>query len=142
MLDGLQRTTPRSAEIGLAVVRVGFGLTLFLSHGIGKLGNLAAFTGSVAAKGIWLAELTAPAAALSEAFGGLLLALGLFTRPAAFFVLVTMLVAAFVVHAGDPFGRRELALAYACVGVAMLIAGAGRFSLDGLWRARRAGRPS
>jgi putative oxidoreductase len=74
---------------------------------------------------------------LSEVLGGLLLALGLFARPAAACVAVTMLVAAFVVHAGDPFGRRELALAYACVAIGVLLAGPGRYSLDAWWRSRR-----
>jgi len=142
MLDRLQTTTLRGAEIGLCIVRVGFGMTLSLSHGVGKLGKLESFTDKVAAQGIWLAEVTAPAAAVSEALGGLLLALGLFTRPAAVFVVATMLVAAFVAHAGDPFSRRELALAYACLGVALAVAGPGRFSLDGLWRAHRRGGPA
>jgi putative oxidoreductase len=137
MLDRLQDTTVASSALGLGVIRVGFGVTLALAHGFGKLRDLGEFTGKVVAKGIWLAEVMAPAAVLSEVLGGLLLALGLFARPAAACVAVTMLVAAFVVHAGDPFGRRELALAYACVAIGVLLAGPGRYSLDAWWRSRR-----
>ena len=46
--------------------------------------------------------------------------------PAAF----TMGVAAFVVHAGDPLGDKELAIIYCVSFVAVAALGAGRWSLD------------
>ena len=46
--------------------------------------------------------------------------------PAAF----TMGVAAFVVHAGDPLGDKELAIMYCVSFVAVAALGAGRWSLD------------
>jgi putative oxidoreductase len=52
------------------------------------------------------------------------------------FVLVTMLVAAFHVHATDPFSKKELALAYATAALAILLAGPGRLSLDARFRKR------
>jgi uncharacterized membrane protein YphA (DoxX/SURF4 family) len=36
------------------------------------------------------------------------------------------------VHATDPYQKKELALAYVVIGLAILIAGPGRFSLDAL----------
>lgn len=84
-----------------------------------------------------LAEVLGPSAALSEFAGGLLVALGLFTRPAAASVLLTMLGAAFVVHGDDPFARKELALAYAVAALALVIAGGGRWSVDGVVWGRR-----
>lgn len=80
--------------------------------------------------GFPLPALFAWAAALSELGGGLLLAIGLLTRPAALTVLITMLVAAFVRNAGAPFGDRELALLYGIAALLFLLAGAGRYSLD------------
>jgi putative oxidoreductase len=41
-----------------------------------------------------------------------------------------MAVAAFVVHAGDPWAKKELALLYAVPYLALLLAGGGRFALE------------
>jgi putative oxidoreductase len=41
-----------------------------------------------------------------------------------------MLVAAFIIHGGDGFGKQELPLHYILVYLVLLIAGAGKFSLD------------
>lgn len=77
----------------------------------------------------------------AELFCAGLLVLGLGTRLAAVPLLITMLVAALVIHAGDPFGRRELALAYAVSALVLAVAGGGRFSLDA-WIASRRKRAS
>jgi putative oxidoreductase len=111
-------------------LRAWFGLLLAFAHGLGKVSALAAFSAKVAAQGFPLPGLLGPAAALSEFVGGILLALGLVSRVAAGFVLVTMLTAAFHVHAADPFQRKEFALAYAVAALTVLVAGPGRFSLD------------
>ena len=41
-----------------------------------------------------------------------------------------MLVAAFIQHAGDPFGSREKALLFALIFIAILLLGPGPFSVD------------
>lgn len=112
------------------LVRVCFGATLALAHGLGKVSDLGKFIGGLEGRGFPLPGLFGPAAALSEFLGGLLVAIGLFARPAALFVAITMLVAALHVHGGDPFQKKELALAYAVAALAVLIAGPGRYSLD------------
>lgn len=52
------------------------------------------------------------------------MALGLATRPAAFFAACTMFVAAFIRHATDPFSKKELALAYLVIFIALILTGA------------------
>jgi putative oxidoreductase len=62
------------------------------------------------------------------------MAIGLLTRPAALFGAVTMAVAFFVHHSGDPFGDRELAMLYGTVMLAFALLGSGKASLDHLLR--------
>jgi len=119
------------AAIGILLLRLvaGFGMA---THGYQKVfgGHMEQFTEGVRALGFPLPLVFAWLAALSELLGGILVALGLKARVAAAFAFVTMAVAAFVQHAGDPFAARELAMLYlACFGAIMLI-GAGKFSLD------------
>ncbi len=122
--------TSRATDLGLLVLRLGFGLTLAFAHGLGKIPPSDGFIEGTAGMGFPLPVLFAWAAALSEFLGGLLIAVGLATRPAAVFVGITMAVAAFVRHGADPFGDKEMALLYLFAALALALAGAGRFSLD------------
>lgn len=128
---------PQPVDLGLLVLRVFAGLSLALAHGVGKLPPSERFLAGVVEMGFPFPTFFAWAAGFSETFGGLLLALGLLTRPAALSILATMGVAAFVRQAGDPFLERELAFLYGAVAVHFLLAGPGRLSVDHL--VRRAG---
>ena len=121
------------ASAGLLVLRLVIGLA-FVFHGYGKISNPFAWMGANAAVPGVLQAL----AAVSEFFGGMAWMLGLLTPPASFGIACTMAVAVWT-HANvlhDPFvslrgGRSyELAAAYLCVAVLLLLAGPGRFSLD------------
>ena len=113
----------------MLVLRLVFGLGL-MRHGMGKWGQMDAFTQTVAGLGFPLAEQAAWAAMGSEFLGGGLWMLGWKTRLAAFFVGVTMSVAVFLQHAQDPFEKKELALAYLAVALVLFVAGPGRWSMD------------
>jgi len=125
------QSSPKQIDAGLLLLRLWFGLLMAFGHGWSKLSGLSGFADKVAAMGLPAPTVMATMAALSEFAGGLLLALGLLTRFAGVAVLGTMLVAAFVVHADDPFLiKKEFALAYAAVALALAIAGPGGHSLD------------
>jgi putative oxidoreductase len=130
LLARLAGATPWAYDLAFLALRLAFGSALALSHGLGKLEAPAQFILALTKRGFPFPGAFGWAAILSEFAGGILLALGLLTRPAAALVLVTLTVAAFDIHSGDPFAKRELALAYAVVALAVLIAGPGRFSLD------------
>jgi putative oxidoreductase len=68
-----------------------------------------------------------------------LIALGLGTRFAALPAIFTMLVAAVVVHSDAIFTKGEAALMYALAFGAILLLGAGRFSVDALLKRRGLG---
>lgn len=59
-----------------------------------------------------------------------LLIIGLLTRPASLMLVITMAIAAFMVHAEDPFGKKEMALLYLLIYLTTMFTGAGRFSVD------------
>lgn len=128
--------TSRATDIGLLILRLGVGLAMAFGHGIGKIPPSEGFVEGTAAMGFPVPVVFAWAAALSEFLGGILIALGLLTRPAALMLAGTMAVAAFVRHVADPFSTKELALVYLVASLALLIAGAGRYALDARFRPR------
>ena len=134
----LFETNPLGVDVALLLLRLWFGTSLALAHGLGKVTDLGGFTSKVADK-VPLAALLGPAAALSEFLGGLLVALGLLTRPAAFLMFTTMMVAGLHIHSADPFAKKELAFAFGISALAILVAGPGRLSLD-QWLLSRSNR--
>ena len=110
---------------------------MFLLHGTAKLFGIPAMgKGTVA-----LASLSGVAGML-EVVGGVLLILGLFTRPAAFIVSGEMAFAYFMGHAipqgwvlAPLMNRGESAALFCFVFLYLSVAGAGAWSLDRLRRA-------
>ena len=132
LFSGTENTI--TTDVMLALFRVFAGLSMAFAHGIKKVPPSEGFIEHTGDLGFPLPEFFAYAAGLSEFGGALLLAFGLFTRPAAFFVAMTMFVAAFINHAGDPFGNVEKAYLYFAIAVIYLVLGSGRYSLDSLAR--------
>ena len=131
-------TNSSRGDWGILILRFFFGLTMALSHGMNKIPPSEGFTAVVASMGFPFASFFAWLAALSESVGGLLIAIGFLTRPAAFFLLQTMLVAALIKHGGDPFKKMESALLFASFSLSILFIGAGRWSLDArLWKVNK-----
>ncbi len=73
-------------------------------------------------------------AGVLELVGGLLIVIGLFTRPVAFVLSGMMAVAYFMAHASQGFlpllNQGELAVLYCFVFLYLSVAGAGAFSID------------
>lgn len=130
LLFGGLATGPLSAHLTLALLRVVTGLSIAFAHGVEKLPPPAGFVKVVSALGLPLPSAFAWAAGLSEFVGGILLAIGLMTRPAAALILLTMATAAFGYHGDDPFNVRELSILYGSVALAFAGIGCGRFGLD------------
>ncbi|MGB1548635.1 MAG: DoxX family protein [Alphaproteobacteria bacterium] len=120
------------------LVRITTGLFL-IPHGATKLfgwfGGDPARTAEFFSKiGLEPAAPMVMAAGVVEFFGGILLALGLLTRPAAAAVFVLLVVAVERVHLAKGFfvynGGYEHALMWALLALAILFRGGGAFSVD------------
>jgi putative oxidoreductase len=129
-LFGSVKSNSALGDLGLLLLRGFSGVSLALAHGLGKLPPSPQFMAGIERLG--LPGEAAYLSGLAETVGGLALAGGLATRPAALIVAGNMSVAAFLQHANDPFQRAELAYLYLAVAVMFLLMGAGRFGLDRL----------
>lgn len=117
-------------DIGLAILRVG-AASLMLTHGIPKFLKLIADGEIEFGDPIGIG----PTASLilvviGEFICPILVLIGFKTRLAAIPPILTMLTATFIVHAQDPFGKKEKALLFLVMFVAILIMGPGKFSVD------------
>lgn len=70
----------------------------------------------------------------AEVFCTAFVVIGLYTRVATLPLILCMAVAAFFVHHGDPFDRREASLMYLAIYIAIFFLGGGRFSADNYLR--------
>jgi putative oxidoreductase len=128
-LFGSSTAGPR-ADIGLLLLRLFAGLALAFAHGLGKLPPSDRFVGWVGSFGFPAPGVFAWLSGITEFFGGILLASGLLTRPAAVFIVINMTVAVIFGHAGQSFGERELPLLFLFVALMFAFVGAGRYSVD------------
>lgn len=116
------------APIFLAILRVVTGL-LFLEHGTQKILHfpVSDFHPPMFSL-LWVGGIL-------EIVGGVLIIIGLFTRPAAFILSGMMAVAYFMMHAPNSFfpalNGGDAAILFCFVFLYLVFAGPGSFSLDG-----------
>lgn len=129
------------SSLGILVLRVAVGAMMLAGHGWAKLigftDKLALFPDPLGLGPGFSLTL----AVFAEVVCSLCLIFGFLTRFAAVPLLVTMGVAAFVVHDGDPWSQKELALLYAVPFLTLILTGGGDFSLDAMLSSRRRKRP-
>ena len=118
----------------LSILRIVVAL-LFLEHGLSRLFGFPSPLPTPALFSLyWFAGAI-------ELVGGALLALGLFTRTAAFIMSGQMAFAYFLSHAPASFfpilNRGDGAILFCFVFLYIAFAGAGPWSLDALWRRKR-----
>jgi putative oxidoreductase len=114
----------------LSILRIVVGL-LYMEHGLAKV---VGFPLQPNHKAYELFTLNPGIQGLLELVGGLLLALGLFTRTVAFILAGNMAAAYFMAHAPRGFfpllNGGELAIVYCFVFLYFWVAGGGEWSLD------------
>lgn len=132
----------RRAPYALALLRIVTGL-IFLEHGTQKF---LGFPAGQAEGAGWALNNPGAFAGIIELVAGLLIVIGLFTRPAAFIASGTMAVAYWYAHSPqDPFpvnNMGDAAILYCFVFLYLVFAGPGAWSLDGMRSRGRASAPT
>ena len=119
-----------ATDVALLVARISIAV-LMLTHGLPKLMMLLSGAPVQFPPMFGLtAEIALGLAVFAEVFCSILILFGLGTRLAVIPLIVTMLVAALMIHGADPFAKQEPSLQYLLVYTVLLLTGAGRFSLD------------
>jgi putative oxidoreductase len=119
-----------TGSVALLVLRLAAG-SFMLSHGIGKLMMLMGDGPIQFLDPIGVGVTTSLLLTVfAEFFCSIFLIFGFATRLSSVPLLITMLVAALIVHAPDEFGRKELPLIYAVIYFVLLLIGAGKYSVD------------
>jgi putative oxidoreductase len=124
---------PRNVDAALLALRVWFGASLVALHGWGKLTSYTERMDRFADPFGIGSPASLALSVFAEVVCASLLCLGLFTRFAAAVCVINMTVAFVYAHGASFTGPRngELAFMYLGAFVTLLLAGAGRFSLDG-----------
>jgi putative oxidoreductase len=137
-------------DAAIFILRILLGI-VFFPHGMEKLLGWFGGYGFAGSMGFFTGQMGIPAifaflAIMAEGLGSLGLLTGLLTRAAAFGITVNMIVAVYMVHwhngffmnwsgamtsAGKPAGEGfEYHLLAIAIGIALMIKGGGRWSLD------------
>ena len=121
-----------SFNLTMLLMRCAFGFLILFNHGIPKLMKFASLQSSfydpfgIGSK--WALILVI----FAEVFCAILLIIGLFSRIAVIPLIITMCVILFMANKGEPLSKLELPILFLAGYVAVLLAGPGRLSVDGI----------
>lgn len=121
----------RSYSLLILVVRIFFGV-LLISHGYDKLlayGSTTEYFVDPLSVGSTLSFWMVIFAEIVCAFA---LIFGLLQRIVLIPIIISMVVAFFIIHEGDPFAAKELAFIYLIVFIILYITGPGKYSFDSI----------
>ena len=132
-------SSPRQLSLGLAVLRLAVA-TIFIRHGGQKLFvyGFAGVTGAFTQMGVPAPGLMGPFIGLLEFFGGISLLIGFLTRLFALGFVCDMLAAILLVQLKRGFSGYELEFTLLVSSFALVLTGAGGFSVDALFDRRSA----
>ncbi|MDT0647598.1 DoxX family protein [Zunongwangia sp. F260] len=120
----------QSVDVALLIFRIAIS-ALILTHGIPKLITFFNSEEIAFADPIGLGETVSfTLAVFAEFVCAVLIIFGFATRLAAIPLIITMAVAALIVHIPDGFGKQELPLLYMFGFILLMFTGAGKYSLD------------
>ena len=127
---GTYANVGRRFDIGMFLLRVTAGLLMMLAHGWGKLSNYSTYLETFGDPLGFGSAVSLTLAVFAEFFCSIAVVFGLLTRLSVIPLMITMMTAAFIVHADDPFGKQEFPILFLLVFLTIFIMGPGKYSLD------------
>lgn len=116
-------------NLSLLIIRIFSGGFMLIYHGIPKLENFSRLSTRFADP----LGISSPASLslviFAEVVCCICLIFGIAVRLVVIPLIITMLVAVFIIHADDPMSRKELAIAYLFNYLALFVGGSGRYSI-------------
>lgn len=119
-------------DLGLLFLRVSIGLMMMIAHGWPKLAGFTTYSTTFPEVMGMSGQVSLTLAVFAEFFCSFALIFGILTRLVSIPLLITMLTAVLVIHADDPWNKKEFALLYAIPYLTLIFTGGGKFSLDSI----------
>jgi len=131
MLPALQRFYLPLDTTAETLLRVVAGV-LLVTHGYGKIINPFGAVGMVEGLGFYPGVFWSPLLSATEFFGGILVAIGLFTRPAAFAAMIVLSVTVYFhgIVTGEGLAGAEKSILWAAIFFFFAIRGSNAQSVD------------
>ncbi len=123
-------TSEQGISIGLLILRVGIAYSMIYTHGYPKFINFSEFSSEFAdplgvGNGVSLGLVL-----FAEFFCSIFLIIGLFVRLSSIPLIITMIVATWIINGGKDFIFQEKSFIYLIGYISLMISGGGRFSID------------
>ena len=127
-LGGMYANLHDGAETLLRVIA---GVAL-VTHGLGKIGDPFGASGMVESLGFYPGVFWSPLLSFTELFGGILIAIGLLTRPASFAAMIVLLVTVWFhwITMDQGYSGAEKSILWAAIFFFFVIRGGNRHSVD------------
>lgn len=119
-------------NFSMFLMRLAFGCSLLINHGLPKLMRFAEFESHFYNFLGLGTRFSLILVIFAEVFCSLFIILGLFTRIAVIPLIIMLLIVIFKVNAGKPFLDSELAVLFITACFTLLLCGPGRISVDGM----------
>ena len=132
----IERYCARQADLGLLILRLVTGghLMIMTQDNVFSWARMLEFRDFLQQFGFAYPLFCAVLSVIGQFGGGLLLVLGLFTRFAGLVVAFNFVVAIWMVDSKAPYPAAFPAMALVAAGLCLMFTGAGRHSLDRIWR--------
>lgn len=118
-------------DIVETILRLTAGI-LLVTHGFGKIINPFGAVGMVENLGFYPGVFWSPLLAATEFFGGIMVAIGLFTRPASFAAMIVLLVTVYFhgIVQSQGLAGAEKSILWAAIFLFFAVRGGNRHSVD------------
>lgn len=131
IVPALRRLYSGLHDAAETLLRVAAGGALVM-HGLGKIGDPFGAAGMVEGLGFYPGEFWSLLLSCTELFGGMLIVIGLLTRPAAFAAMFVLLVTVWFhwITMGQGYSGAEKSILWAAIFFFFVIRGGNRHSVD------------